>query len=181
MEHEVSSPRWTEPGPHLIAEWIDERDRMDRVLAPFGKRMLERAALVPGENIVDVGCGTGATILEAWSRVAPTGSVTGIDVSEAMLAAARQRVDPLKNANVAFVQADAQAYVFEPAAFDVAVSRFGVAHFADTAAAFANIGSALRSGGRFVFCEWSARADNEWMSLADDVAQRVVPERSPPR
>jgi hypothetical protein len=53
---------------------------------------------------------------------------------------------------------------------------FGVAHFNDTLAAFQNIRDALRNDGRFVFTEWTARAANEWMSLAHDVAHRVLPE-----
>jgi ubiquinone/menaquinone biosynthesis C-methylase UbiE len=157
-------------------EWIDEQDRTDRMLAPFGERMLALASLTPGERVLDIGCGTGATTLDAWRHVAPIGSVIGVDISPMMLNAARERARALPDANITWLQADAQTYAFPTSSADVAISRFGVAHFATTSTAFANIRHALRPGGRLAFVEWTARADNEWMSLADDVARRVVPE-----
>jgi ubiquinone/menaquinone biosynthesis C-methylase UbiE len=146
------------------------------MFAPFGERMMDQAALTAGETVLDVGCGTGATTVAAWRRVQPTGRVTGIDVSAMMLEAARARVRDLTDARIAWVQADAQTYRFPPRAFDATISRFGVAHFANPAAAFANIRDALRPDGRFVFTEWTARAENEWMTLLDDVGRQVLPE-----
>jgi ubiquinone/menaquinone biosynthesis C-methylase UbiE len=176
MNQNQSSDQWTSPDPRVVAEWIEERDRTDRMFAPFGERMLDRAALTPGEVVLDLGCGTGATTFVAWQRVKPNGNVTGIDVSPTMLEAARARVRDLANARIAWVQGDIQTYPFLPGAADVAISRFGVAHVASAPAAFVNVRHALRPGGRFVFTEWAARAENEWMSFVDDVTRRVLPE-----
>jgi ubiquinone/menaquinone biosynthesis C-methylase UbiE len=169
--------QWTNPDPRVVAEWIDEQERTDRMFAPFGERMLDRAGLTPGENVLDLGCGTAAQTVAAWQRVRPNGSVIGVDVSPIMLEAARERVHDLTDARITWVHADIQTYPFPPGRADVAISRFGVAHVANTLAAFANIRHALRGGGRFVFTEWTARAENEWMSFADDVGRRVLPER----
>ena len=65
--------------------------------------------------------------------------------------------------NVRYELGDAQVYSFEPAGFDVAVSRFGTMFFSDPAAAFANIAAALRPEGRLVLLVWQRREDNEWM------------------
>jgi ubiquinone/menaquinone biosynthesis C-methylase UbiE len=176
MDDATSPNRWAEPDRRVVAEWIEERDRTDRMFAPFGNRLLDQAALAIGETVLDIGCGTGATTLAAWERVAPTGRVTGVDVSAIMLESARERVRDRADARITWVQADAQTYPFPPRAADVAISRFGVAHFASTAAALANIRDALRPGGRFVSTEWTARAENEWMTLADEVGRRVLPE-----
>src|SRR5581483_7530741 len=64
--------------------------------------------------------------------------------------------------NVTYEQADVQAHPFPPAAFDLALSRFGVMFFADPVAAFTNIGRALRPGARLVLLVWQGRDRNEW-------------------
>src|SRR4051794_39843037 len=104
--------RWTavDQPSDLAAEWIDGRERMDRMLAPFGARLLDRAALMPGERVLDIGCGTGATTAAAWSRVAPTGSVLGIDVNADMLTAAHRRLATLAATGVRLLHADAQTH-----------------------------------------------------------------------
>ena len=63
-----------------------------------------------------------------------------------MLDYARRRAAEEGVTNVTFEQADAQIHPFEPGAFDVAISRTGAMFFGDHAAAFTNIGRALRSG-----------------------------------
>lgn len=70
--------------------------------------------------------------------------------------------------NVSFEQADAQVHAFPAAGFDVAISRFGAMFFDDPAAAFGNIGHALRSGGRLVLLVWQARERNAWSTTIRD-------------
>jgi ubiquinone/menaquinone biosynthesis C-methylase UbiE len=175
---ETAPQRWIVPDARTTAKWIDDRERTDRMLAPFGERMLELAALQPGERVLDIGCGTGATSVAAWERVAPSGSVTGVDISPAMLEAARARANSPTQANITWLAADAQTWTFPSRAADAVISRFGVAHFTNTTAAFTNLHQALRVGGRFVFAEWTSRAENEWMHLADEVARHALPELS---
>lgn len=62
-----------------------------------------------------------------------------------------------------FEEGDAQVHALAPGAFDVAISRFGVMFFADPVAAFANIGRALRPGGRLAFVCATAADGNEWL------------------
>ena len=85
----------------------------------------------------------------------------------------RQGVD-----NVTFERADAQVHPFEAGAFDVAISRFGAMFFSDPVAAFANIGRALRPGGRVALMTWQPLAGNEWVTaLRSAVAMgRTLPE-----
>jgi SAM-dependent methyltransferase len=59
---------------------------------------------------------------------------------------------------------------------DAVISRFSVAHFVNTANAFKNLRRSIRPGGRLVFVEWTSRAENEWMTFAEDVARRVLPD-----
>jgi ubiquinone/menaquinone biosynthesis C-methylase UbiE len=120
----------------------------------------------PGDAVVDIGCGTGLTTREA-ARAAAPGPVVGVDVSERMLERARQLTAAEGLDNVRYELGDAEVHRFDPAGFDVAVSRFGTMFFSDPAAAFANIAAALRPGARLVLLVWQRREDNEWMRVID--------------
>src|SRR5437660_10324119 len=84
--------------------------------APFTARILEAAALRPGANVLDVGCGCGGTTLAAARLVAP-GQVLGLDLSGPMLARARSDAEAAGLVNVTFQQGDAQVETIEPDGF----------------------------------------------------------------
>jgi SAM-dependent methyltransferase len=111
--------------------------------------------------VLDIGCGAGQTTREA-ARVAVKGSVVGVDTSAEMLEVARRRGAEEGLRNVGFEQGDAQVQAFPAAHFDLCISRFGVMFFADPAAAFANIGRAMRPGARLVLMVWQSQERNEW-------------------
>jgi SAM-dependent methyltransferase len=104
----------------------------------------------------------------------------GLDLSAAMLEVARRRAISERVVNAEFVKADAQTYHFEPGAFDVVLSRFGVMFFADPAAAFANIARALRPGGRALFAVWQAPTANSWMRVISTALAGDRPLPAPP-
>jgi SAM-dependent methyltransferase len=135
-----------------------------------------------GDEVVDVGCGTGLTTREA-ARAAAPGRVIGVDVSQRMLERARQVTAAERLDNVRYVLADAQVHRFDRARFDVAISRFGTMFFSDPAAAFANIATALRPGGRLVLLVWQRRESNEWAQAIDaalgNAAQPPQPSADP--
>ncbi|MFF4597780.1 class I SAM-dependent methyltransferase [Amycolatopsis sp. NPDC001319] len=124
--------------------WAEHADRYDAVNSGFNEFLL--AAVGPGDDVVDLGCGTGQLTRLAAAR-SGSGRVLGLDLSGPMLATARDRSAP----NVVFEQADVQVYPFEEGSFDVALSRFGVMFYADPVAAFARVRRALRPGGRLAF------------------------------
>jgi SAM-dependent methyltransferase len=86
-----------------------------------------------------------------------------------MLERARQVTAAERLANTRYELGDAQVHRFDPAAFDVAISRFGTMFFADPAAAFANIAAALRPDARLVLLVWQRREDNDWARAIDAV------------
>src|SRR5947207_15665723 len=118
--------------------------------APFTALILDAAALRPGGNVLDVGCGCGGTTLAAARLVAP-GRALGLDLSGPMLARAQADAEAAGLGNASFRQGDAQVEPLEPASFDTVISRFGVMFFADPVAAFAHIRSAPRAGTRTIF------------------------------
>jgi SAM-dependent methyltransferase len=146
--------------------WVASADERDRILAPVADALLTLAAPTPGLRVLDVGCGCGATALEAAVLVGDTGSVTGLDLSEPMLEVARQRARASGATNPRFVQADAQTHRFESGSADLVISRFGTMFFSDPDVAFANIGTALTDEGRMCFTTWQPLAANEWLAVA---------------
>ena len=71
--------------------WTDYQEHQDQVLRPISDRLIAAAAPKPGHRVIDVGCGCGATTIDFATRVSPGGEVLGLDVSEPMLARARER------------------------------------------------------------------------------------------
>ena len=136
----------------------------------------------PGDEVVDVGCGTGLTTREAGRAAAP-GRVLGVDVSERMLDRARQVTEAERLGNVRYEVGDAQAHRFDRAGLDVAISRFGTMFFTDPAAAFANIAGALRPQARLVLLVWQPREHNAWAraigAALGDAAQPWPPGSDP--
>jgi SAM-dependent methyltransferase len=160
------------------AFWAAQADRFDRTVARYDAAFLAAADLRPGDRVLDVGCGTGATT-RAAARI--TGSALGVDLSSAMLEVARRRAAEEGLDGARFEQADAQVADFPAAAFDVAVSRTGAMFFADPVAALANVGRALVPAGRLVLLVWQALEANEWMTeiLGALAAGRPLPAPPP--
>ncbi|MFO1081242.1 MAG: class I SAM-dependent methyltransferase [Reyranellaceae bacterium] len=159
------------------AAWAEVRDLLELQLAPLGAPALDALAARPGEAVLDIGCGGGDTALALADAVAPHGSVTGIDLSAAVLAHAQ----PLsgRRPGLRFLLGDAQSFPFEAATFDAAFSRFGVMFFADPVAAFANIRRSLKPGGRLAFVCWRALADNPLDHLPLAAAAAHLPPQPP--
>lgn len=142
--------------------WARNQDRWDAVNAGFNQPLLTAAAIGEHDRVLDVGCGSGQTARLA-ARQAAQGQVLGIDLSAPMLERARSTAAREAIGNVVFEHADAQVHSFEPGTFDAAISRYGVMFFAGPVAAFANIGLALRPGGRLAFICAADAGLNEWV------------------
>ena len=159
--------------------WVERRLDLDRLIGPLGGLLLEKADLEPGDRVLDVGCGSGHTTVEIARRVAPGGSVVGLDIASVMLKAARARASQA-GVDADFLEADAQVYDFGTAGFDVLTSRFGVMFFSDPTAAFANLRSALVERGRLLFLCWQPLARNPWVQIPMRAVAQAVELPTPP-
>jgi len=148
--------------------WALHHERFDATISPHHGVLITAAAFAPGERVLDIGCGNGLSSRDAARAVGPSGSVLGVDLSGPMLAVAAQLAEEEGLDNVRFERGDAQVQSFEPGAYDLVISRFGVMFFLDPVAAFTNIASALRPGGRAAFLVWQSVAANEWVSAMRD-------------
>ncbi|MGH7115332.1 MAG: class I SAM-dependent methyltransferase [Stellaceae bacterium] len=152
--------------------WVGLEGFVERRVRTVNDLLLRHSAAAAGERALEIGCGTGAFTVPLAEAVGERGQVLGADISEAMLAGARKRVADSGLKNVSLMQADAQTHRFEPGGFDLVASRFGVMFFADPAAAFANLRSAARPGGRLCFACWGPLDANEHWLIPYRVALR---------
>ncbi len=155
-------------------KWAERQDRMDALLEPLSRLALEHANVGAGEVVLDIGCGCGATSI---AMAAKGRSVTGYDISAPMFAAARERARGVDN--VSFVEADASRVALEPVG-DVLFSRFGVMFFDDPVAAFTNLRSGLKPGGRVCLLVWRSLMENEWMAQPLGAIMAFIESRGAP-
>ena len=158
-------------------KWTEYQDHLDRMLQPISDAVMDKASAQPGETVLDIGCGCGATTLALADTVTPAGRAIGFDVSRPMIGRARQRVDNQKPAE--FVLADAATYSFERQAADLVFSRFGVMFFDNPPGAFANVRLGLKPGGRLVFVCWRTLGENAWITTPMGAALQHVPAPEP--
>jgi len=171
----------TEPNARQIAEWngnsgerwVANQERLDLMLSAFGDAVLGAAAALPGEAVLDVGCGAGTTTLEIARAVSPAGRVVGLDVSEPLVTRATERARE-RGVAADFRLGDASRAELSPASFDLLFSRFGVMFFDDPAAAFGHLRAALKPGGRLAFVCWRTAAENDWVSLPVGAVRDLV-------
>ncbi len=158
MDWDEMARPWLEAAPDLEASF---RDIFELLFAA--------ARLETGENVLDVGCGTGPTLLVASEAVGETGRVLGIDIAPPLIARAAERVPD----NVDLIVGDAGSHAYESEAFDVILANFGIMFFEDNAAAFRNLRNAVRPGGRLAATAWATPDVNPWFSMP----RRIIDER----
>lgn len=153
-------------------KWVAQQASLDAQMLPVLDGVIDRAGLIKGQHVLDVGCGTGQSALVAAQRVGNSGHVLGVDISSPMLELAIARTKDIPQAT--FKCADAAVYDFPVAQFDRVISRFGVMFFADPVAAFTNIVESMKPGGRMVFATWGQIDRNPWFTLPARIAKAEI-------
>ena len=122
----------------------------------YRRDVLDLAGAAPGKHILDIGCGTGTQAIAAWRRVRPGGSVTGVDVSNEMLAVAQRKAERA-GADIAFRAASATALPFDDDRFEI-VTVTTVMHMIaerDWSRCFAEILRVLRPDGQLLLVDYA--------------------------
>lgn len=148
--------------------WATEWQRTDRSFAELTARLVATAVMQfpvgAGRQlrVLDIGCGAGETAL-ALADARRDLDVTGLDLSEELVAVAQTRLDG--RVNCRFVQGDATTWQGD-APFDAALSRHGVMFFPDPVAAFTHLRALMAPGAPLMFSCFRDRAENKWASEA---------------
>jgi ubiquinone/menaquinone biosynthesis C-methylase UbiE len=126
-----------------------ERFFVPAIGAPVATDLIRRAALQPGERVLDVACGTGIVARQAAQQVGPTGTVVGLDINPGMMEVARSVTPP--GVRIEWREASAADMPFPDASFDVALCQMGLEFMPDKDAALREMRRVLAPGGRLIF------------------------------
>jgi len=123
----------------------------------YGERTVARLALRPGDRVLDVCSGTGASALPCARAVGSSGSVIGVDVSTELLDIARHKAEREELHQLRFVAADMAELDFADASFDVIVIVFGIFFAPDMGTQLRALTRLLRPGGVLAVTTWGPR------------------------
>ncbi len=120
----------------------------------YGRRTVERVGLRPGDRVLDVCCGTGASALPAAWAVGSEGSVIAVDLAEELLRLARAKSKAAALRHLEFRRADMTALGFPDRHFDAVLCVFGIFFVPDMEAQVAELWRMVRPGGKLAITTW---------------------------
>jgi ubiquinone/menaquinone biosynthesis C-methylase UbiE len=123
----------------------------------YGRQTVARLRLAPGDRVLDVCCGSGASAIPAAETVGPTGSVVGVDLAGNLLALARSKAEQRGLTNIEFRSGDMTQLPFAEGSFDVVVCVFGIFFVPDMESALRELKRVLRTGGKLAITTWGPR------------------------
>lgn len=151
--------------------WERNTEWLERQLGEVSTWMCDVTELAPGQRVLDVACGTGEPAVSAAARVTPTGRVTAVDLSPAMVEAARRRVTRLGLTQVEVRVMDAEQLDVLDGSFDAAMCRCGLMFCPEPERAAAELHRAIKPGGRFAVVVWDEPAKNPFFT---SIGQLIV-------
>ena len=154
--------------------WVEAQELLDQMFKPLEDLLVEAVFAGSEHRVLDVGCGTGSTTLAIARRLGAKGRCIGIDISEPMLTAGQARAER-ESTRASFIRANAQDHAFEPATFDMILSRFGVMFFDDFVRAFVNLRHAAKDSAELRFVAWRSPSENPFMTTAERAAAPLLP------
>jgi demethylmenaquinone methyltransferase/2-methoxy-6-polyprenyl-1,4-benzoquinol methylase len=127
----------------------------------YREKAVEALALKRGDAVVEIGCGTGLNFGLLENEIGREGKIVGVDLTDAMLGGAQERIHRNGWSNVELVQSDAATFQF-PRRVDGIISTFALTHVAEYEKVIRAGSEALRPGGRFVILDF--KLPTNWIS-----------------
>lgn len=120
----------------------------------FGRATVDRLGLKPGQSVLDVCSGSGASAIPAAEKVGPDGHVLGVDLAENLLQLADAKARRLGLGNVEFRVGDLMSLGFADGRFDAVICVFGIFFLPDMPAAVRELWRMVRPGGKLAITTW---------------------------
>ena len=172
LQRRVQRYGWDLAAADYEAAWLAQ-------LAGCQAEVLAMAELQPGERVLDVACGTGASSAAAARLVGPPGTVLGVDLSGAMVEAAQARPVPPAAAQPRFARMDGEALDLPDGNFDVVLCVLGLMYMPQPDQALREMRRVLRPGGRLAVAVWGERAACGWAGVFGIVDAEVASDVCP--
>lgn len=148
--------------------WAAQIDYIEERGAAVTEAMLDGLALIPGDRVLELACGTGAAGIGAARRVGAAGMVTMSDVAPDMVEVATDRVKQLGFSNIATAVLDIEQIEMPADAFDAVLCREGLMFAVDPGRGLTEIHRVLKPGGRVAIAVWAERERNPWLGVMFD-------------
>ncbi len=172
LQRRIQRYGWDKAAPFYDSAW-------QRQLKSAQEQMLNTASLQPGEQVLDVACGTGLVTLPAAEAVGSGGGITGTDISEGMIENARILATNNGTKNAVFHRMDAEALDFPDNTFDVVLCALGLMYVPDPLQALREMHRVLNPGGRAVVLVWGERRNCGWADIFPIIDRRVASDVCP--
>jgi SAM-dependent methyltransferase len=166
LQRRIQRYGWDRAVAHYEASWSAQ-------LKPAQDLLLTRAALQPGERVLELACGTGLVTFPAADAVGARGLVVATDLSEKMVAFTAAEAARRGLSQVRCQRMGAESLDFPDASFDVVLCALGLMYVPEVATALAEMHRVLVPGGRAVAAVWGARHRCGWADIFPIVESRV--------
>lgn len=171
MTHERGRDEWQS----VARGWRRWEPMFQSFSWPLALRMAAVAEIGSGHRVLDVGCGIGDPTLQVAVLVGPHGRVVGLDISEGMIAIARERAAALGLGHAEFRVEDVTAAALPDAGFDAVLGRWSLIYLEDVAHVLERLRTALVPGGRIAITAWAPPEANPWFAVPQEAMARVRP------
>jgi len=172
LQRRVQRYGWDKAAKFYDNSWKEQ-------LKPAQDRLLELAALQPGELILETSCGTGLVTIRAARQIQPGGEIIATDLSQKMIDKAKRMANERSVSNIQFMHMDAEQLDFESNRFDATICSLGLMYFPFPVNALKEMYRVLRPGGRAVVAVWGERKNCGWADIFPIVDRQVASDVCP--
>jgi SAM-dependent methyltransferase len=162
------------------AGWQKWFGTLERAAQVVSNRLVQLAALKPGDRVLDIATGTGEPAVTAARVVGSSGRVVGVDQSPGMLRFARERGAALGLGNLEFVESDAELIQMPEHSFDAVLCRWGLMFLPDLDGALRRVRSLMKPGASLATSVWATPDKVPLISLGAEAVRKITGIAPPP-